>query len=110
MGLDVFQKIDRMIVELEEIKKELWRLTSMKTLPISAAGDVAKKYGLDQVILVAWDSETGEVYAVSYGKDKVNCKQAAEGVSFVKKSLGFSEKECWAEEVEPKTGLNAGDR
>lgn len=49
----------------------------MKKLPIKAAKDVAKKYGLDQVILLCRDFDADLVHRVTYGVTKDDCKMAA---------------------------------
>lgn len=46
-------------------------------LPIAAARDVGKKYGLDRVLLIAVDHESNLTYTVSWGKTKQDCGLAA---------------------------------
>lgn len=64
-----------------------------KRIPIKAASDLAKKHGLKQVILVAMDTD-GREHVVTYGSNKVDCAQAAQGGNFVKKALGWPEDKC----------------
>lgn len=58
-------------------------------IPISAASEIGKKFDKDQVILVTWDSKSGDTWVTTWGSDKVQCIQAAEGGNFVKKALGW---------------------
>lgn len=60
-----------------------------KRIPVSAAAEIGKKFNKDQVIVVAWDLETGETWVTTWGSNKVQCVQAAEGGNFVKKALGW---------------------
>lgn len=59
----------------------------MKRLPIKAARDVAKGYGLSQVILAAWDGE--RTHIVTYGTTVEQCAQAAMGGNKIKDALGW---------------------
>lgn len=58
-------------------------------VPISAAKEIAKKYGKDQVIIVTWEKETGGETVTTYGSTLNYCEQAALGGNFVKKALGW---------------------
>jgi len=61
----------------------------MKAIPISAAKDIAKKYGYDQVVIVARSVDHGE-HVTTYGKDKANCDVAARTGDFLKyKIMGW---------------------
>lgn len=62
----------------------------MKRMPIKAAEEVCKKYGVSQVILVAWDDKDGYTNVVTYGKDKKNCAQAAIGGKKMAAALGVN--------------------
>lgn len=46
-------------------------------LPVKAAKDLAKEYGLDQVILIARTHDDEAVHFVTYGKTKNDCGMAA---------------------------------
>jgi hypothetical protein len=67
-----------------------------KAIPISAARDIAKAYGKDQVIVVAWDQAHGKQHVTTYGKTAAECEQAAEGGNRVKRALGWPENLCSA--------------
>lgn len=60
-----------------------------KRIPIRAAKAIASEFGLQQVILVAWDH--GRTHVVTYGDTAEACDQAAQGGDFVKKALGWPE-------------------
>lgn len=62
----------------------------MRRMPIKAAKDVAKVYGLRQVVLLAWDGKT--THCVTYGTTVEDCDQAAQGGNRVKAALGWPEK------------------
>ena len=61
----------------------------MKNIPIKAAEEIAKKYGCDQVIIVARAIGEGE-HVTTYGRDKANCDVAARIGNFLKyKIMGW---------------------
>ena len=58
-----------------------------KHIPISAAKDIAKKYGYDQIIIVGrktGDSEDACEHVTTYGINKVHCKIAADIGNYLK--------------------------
>ena len=67
-----------------------------KRIPIKSARDIANNYGYSQVIIVAWDRETGLQHVTTYGKIIQDCEQAAKGGNFVKKALGWPDELCHA--------------
>lgn len=67
-----------------------------KRIPIKKAKDIATELGYTQVIITAFDKDTGITSVCTYGKSQEDCVQAAEGGNFVKKALGW-----------PETALNA---
>lgn len=60
-----------------------------KKIPIADAKNVGEKHGYSQVIIVAWDKETGIESVTTWGKTLSDCDQAAVGGNFVKKALGW---------------------
>ena len=48
-----------------------------KNLPISAAGDVGKKYGLERVVVLAVSGDGSTVHTVTWGINKDMCAMAA---------------------------------
>lgn len=63
----------------------------MKNIPIKAAQDIAKKYGYDQVIIIA--RKVGESpephgeHMTTYGKNKEHCNVAARCGSFLQRKV-----------------------
>lgn len=62
-----------------------------KRIPISDAKQIGIKHGYSQVIVVAFDCETGITSVCTWGKSQPDCEQAAAGGNFVKKALGWPE-------------------
>ena len=57
----------------------------MKPIPISAAKDIAKKYGYDQVIVYARKvGEDGLEHVTTYGINKEHCSAAAKIGNYLK--------------------------
>lgn len=80
-------------------------MAKSKRIPIAAAKELGLKYEKSQVILMTWDSETGEETIVTWGKTLKDCDQAAKGGNLMKKTLGWPEKLCNAvpARAKPKT-------
>lgn len=72
---------------MENLKKSL----TGKRISIKAAKDVANQFGYTQVIITAFDKNTGTTSVCTYGKSQEDCVQAAQGGNFVKKALGWPE-------------------
>jgi hypothetical protein len=64
-----------------------------KRLPIKAARDVCRAYGLRQVILVALDND-GIAHVVTYGVTLEDCALAAGSGNNLKRHMGFPEAAC----------------
>lgn len=64
----------------------------MKPIPISAARDISRSYGYDQVVIVARKvGEGGGEHVTTYGVDRANCDVAARIGDFLKyKIMGWS--------------------
>lgn len=60
-----------------------------KRIPIAEAKRVAKAQGCEQVIIMAWDGELS--HCVTYGTNKSNCAQAAEGGRKLMEVLGWND-------------------
>lgn len=74
--------------------------TNKKTgnrIPISDAKAIGKNHGYSQVIIVAWDKETGITSVCTWGDTLDQCDLAAKGGNFVKKALGWPDSLCHAE-------------
>ena len=66
-------------------------------IPISAAKDVSEKYEFTEVVIFAYDPETGKQHVATYGKTKEQCIDAAKAGNFLKKALGWPDELCHAE-------------
>lgn len=73
-------------------------------LPIQDAKEIAKRRGLRQVILLAWDGERSHV--VTYGDSVEDCDQAAQGGEKMKKVMGWPEWEAFPSRVKKLKALN----
>lgn len=56
-------------------------------IPISDAKEIATKRGYSQVIIHAYDRNTGIQHVTTWGKNKEDCANAAEGGNAIKKLL-----------------------
>lgn len=67
----------------------------MKPIPISAAKDIAKKYGYSQVVIIARAvGDNGGEHVTTYGVDRANCAVAARIGYFLKyKVMGWVQRE-----------------
>lgn len=59
----------------------------MKRVPIVAAERICKEYEATQVIILAYDSNTGVTWQTTYGVNEKQCKQAADGATLIMKLL-----------------------
>lgn len=67
-----------------------------KSIPIKAAREIGESLGYTQVIITAFDKNTGRTHITTWGKSVEDCEQAADGGNFVKKALGWPEEKCRA--------------
>lgn len=58
-----------------------------KRIPVSAAKFIADKYEWRQVIVLAWDGESGTTHITTYGTTMADCKMAAEGGRLIAERL-----------------------
>ena len=65
-----------------------------KRIPISLAKKIAKELGYTQVIIHAYDSETGTQHVTTYGKSIDDCANAAEGGNRIKRLLNWDKELC----------------
>lgn len=63
-------------------------------IPIADAIKIGETHGYSQVIIVAWDGNTGSTSVVTWGKSVKESEQAAKGGNFVKKALGWPDDLC----------------
>ena len=71
----------------------------MKAIPICAGKEIAKKYGYDQVIIIARKTgEGGGEHCTTYGVDKKHCDVAAQCGNYLKfKVMGWHEEHTHSE-------------
>jgi hypothetical protein len=65
-----------------------------KRIPITAAKKIGEEFGYTQVIIHAYDSETGCQCVTSWGKSLDDCENAARGGNAIKKLLGWPSELC----------------
>jgi len=65
-----------------------------KRIPISWAKKIANELGYTQVVIHAYDGETGTQHVTTYGKSIVDCDNAAKGGNAIKKLLKWDEDLC----------------
>ncbi len=65
-----------------------------KRIPINWAKKIAEDLGYTQVIIHAYDGETGIQHVTTYGKSKKDCENAAEGGNVLKRMLKWPEELC----------------
>lgn len=78
-----------------------------QTIPIFEAKNIGQKYGHTQVIVVAWDDQTGTTSVTTWGKDPKQSEQAAKGGNAVKRSFKWPEEECQAKSNRPSLQTEA---
>lgn len=65
-----------------------------KRIPISWAKKIAIELGYTQVIIHAYDGETGIQSVCTFGKSLSDCDNAAKGGNAIKKFCGWPEELC----------------
>ena len=57
----------------------------MSRIPIKAAKKISTDYNWPEVVIFAYDPETGSQHVTSYGKTLEQCKDAARAGNYLKK-------------------------
>ena len=65
-----------------------------KRIPIEVAKKIANELGYTQVIIHAFDGDSGIQSVCTFGKSLSDCDNAAKGGNAIKKLLGWDEKLC----------------
>lgn len=65
-----------------------------KKIPIQAAKNISSKYEYPEVVIFAYDLETGKQHVTTYGKSKEQCIDAAKAGNHLKRHLGWPENMC----------------
>jgi len=60
-----------------------------KRIPIKTPKEIANTFGYSQVIIHAYDGETGRQCVATYGKTLADCENAAIGGNTIKKTIGM---------------------
>ncbi len=60
-----------------------------KPIPVAEAERIADTYAYDQVIIVAWNAETGGTHITTFGTKPEHKKMAAQGGDRVAEILGL---------------------
>jgi hypothetical protein len=66
----------------------------MKDIPIAAAKGIANDYAWPEVVIFAYDPESGDQHVTTYGKSYAQCVDAARAGNYLKKHLGWPEELC----------------
>lgn len=65
-----------------------------KSIPISVAKKVSVDHNYPEVVIFAYDPESGMQHVTTYGKTKEQCRDAAKAGNFLKRALGWPEEKC----------------
>lgn len=68
-------------------------------IPVDEAQNIAERYVYDQVIIVAWNAETGRTHITTYGTLDEYKRMAAQGGDFVAKTLGLENPTVYEDKV-----------
>ena len=60
-------------------------------IPVAEAQGIAERFHYDQVIIVAWNAETGGTHITTYGTLQQYKKMAAQGGDYIAKTLGLEQ-------------------
>lgn len=66
----------------------------MKRIPITAAKKISIEYNCPEVVIFAYDPETGLQHITTYGKSKAQCIDAAKIGNWLKRLLGWDADKC----------------
>lgn len=64
---------------------------SVKPIPISAAKKISKDSNYPEIVIFAYDPESGMQHVTTYGATVEQCKDAAKAGNYLKKALGWPE-------------------
>ena len=68
----------------------------MKEIPISAAREISTKFEYPEVVIFAYDPDSGRMHVTTYGKSPEQCRDAARAGNDLKRTLGWPEELCHA--------------
>jgi len=70
-----------------------------KPIPVAEARRIAEEYAYDQVIIVAWNAETGGLHITTYGTLPQFKKMAAQGGDRIAEILGLEGQKVYEDYV-----------
>jgi hypothetical protein len=74
----------------------------MKNIPIAAAKRISTDYEYPEVVIFAYDPESGDQHVTTFGKSLEQCKDAARAGNYLKKALGWPDDLCHSEPARAK--------
>ena len=69
----------------------------MNDIKISDAKKISIESGFPEIVIFGYDPESGEQHVTTYGETKLQCADAAKAGNYLKKALGWPDKDCHAE-------------
>jgi hypothetical protein len=70
-----------------------------KPIPVAEAKRIAEQYAYDQVIVVAWNGETGSTHITTFGTKPEYKKMAAQGGDRIAEILGLEGQKIYEDYV-----------
>ncbi len=68
----------------------------MKDIEIEIAKEISDKTGFPEIVIFGYDPESNQQHVTTYGKTKAQCIDAATAGNYLKRALGWPEKQCKA--------------
>lgn len=68
-----------------------------KKIPISAAKKISEEFEFPEVVIFAYDPDSGKQHVTTFGQTKEQCEDAAKAGNFLKKALNWPDELCHAE-------------
>ena len=65
-------------------------------ITIDMAKEISVKSGYPEIVVFGYDPESGMQHVTTFGKTKKQCVDAARAGNYLKRSLGWPEKDCHA--------------
>lgn len=68
----------------------------LKDISISLAREISDKTNYPEIVIFAYDPESGQQHVTTYGRTLAQCEDAAKAGNFLKKALNWPEHLCQA--------------
>ena len=78
----------------------------MKRIPIAIAKEISKKYEYPEIVIFAYDPDSGQQHITTYGESVEQCEDAAKAGNYLKKRLGWPDELCNAKPRRSKNVKN----